>query len=80
MTTPRIVRKTDAEGYGFACWLNAKGELRGWYITPTSDSSETEARHPNGGWPPSSRLAHVYRTTLAALRDELTEEGKDASS
>lgn len=76
----KIVRKVDRRsGDTLALWLN-DGRVMGWWelVGGTTADDEIQRYPVYAGWTMSEEDAKAYLgTTLAALRDELTEEGKD---
>lgn len=76
----KIVRKVDPfHSETLAVWINRNGDLMGWYEYPGGSTADEEIeQYPEyAGWTMGDEDAKRCGTTLAALRDELTEEGKD---
>ena len=72
----KIVRKVNSQGHTIAMWLDREGGVRGWGELDHYDPADKRiADHgvERGGWRISEETAEDCGTTLAALRDELTE-------
>lgn len=76
----KIVRKVSSDdATTLAVWFGPNEQLRGWWeFNDATTANDEIARYGDrAGWRVDCHEAESCGTTLAALRDELTEEGKD---
>lgn len=69
----KIVRKELSGGHRCTYWLAPNGAVMAWCEVPGGLLAD-HARESGWGWPAKESNAERNGTTLAALRDELTEE------
>jgi hypothetical protein len=80
-----IVRKVRENGVVDAFWLNAAGEVRGWweYLEDKTGKTAEQERAQCGegaGWPALDKDAEYCGTTLDAIREELEAMAKEGFS
>lgn len=71
----KIVRKVNSADRACGFWLDETGAVRHWWDAGPY-SPEEVATKGFSAWVTSESLAEDCGTTLAALRDELTERGE----